>query len=443
MDIKIEQACPQCGAPIVMSEHDRLLTCPYCEVKNFMLSNGAFRYVLQAKTGRHRKEPLLYVPYLRFKGNIFLINEVGIGHKVTDTTQIGIDLPGLPPSLGVRPQAMPVKRLLPQTPGRYLPLTTKARAVLEKVIRLTPLRLERRTFVQSEIVGDGEEMFRNYRTKVETVEYSSHSRFLHRAFIGETVSFVYLPVEAGEEEIIDGVTGSLLMRRNQVSGNFLQGKPFNPRWQVHFMPTLCPRCGWSLDGEGDSLLMTCKNCDTAWALGRKNLEEIRWRMVPGDRQTALYLGFWKISGQIPALDLRSFADFIERTNQPILVRPSWHEREMSFWIPAFKLRPKVFLRVGRQATIGQWRLEPEEGHVIDNLYPVTLPASEAEQSVKVILAASAASRKKIFPFLPKVRLQDTTATLVYLPFVDKGHDWYQPESGITVAKSVLRFGRSL
>jgi DNA-directed RNA polymerase subunit RPC12/RpoP len=445
MDIKIEQACPQCGAPIVISENDRLLTCPYCEVKNFMLSNGgAFRYVLQAKIGRERKEPLLYVPYLRFKGNIFLINEAGIGHKVMDTTQIGIDLPGLPPSLGVRPQAMPVKRLLAKIPGRYLPLTTKARAVLEKAIRLTPLRIEQRKLIRTrQSITYGEEDAYSFSTKVETTEYSSHGRFLHRAFIGETVSFVYLPVEAGERDIIDGVTGSPLMRRDQVSGSLLQGMPFNLRWQVQFMSTLCPRCGWSLDGEGDSLLMTCKNCDTAWALGRKKLEEVRWRMVPGDRQTALYLGFWKISGNIPALEIRSFADFIARTNQPILAQSSWHEREMSFWIPAFKLRPKVFLRVGRQATIGQWRLEPEEGHVTDNLYPVTLPASEAKQSVKVILAASTASRKKIFPFLPKVRLQDATATLVYLPFVDKGHDWYQPESGVTVSKAVLRFGRSL
>ena len=443
MDIKVEQACPQCGAPIVIRETDRLLTCPYCEVKNFMRSNGAFRYYLPPQGENNRDKSIVYVPYFRFKGNIFVINEAGIGYKVMDTTQIGMDLYGLPPSLGIRPQAMPVKRLLPQTPGRYLSLTTRARTVLEKAIRLTPLRVERRETVRKPVTYDGENVVYDISTKIKTVEYSSHSRFLHRAFIGETVSFVYLPVEAGEEDILDGVTGSPLLRRDQVSGNLLQGKPFNPRWQVQFMSTLCPRCGWSLDGEGDSLLMTCKNCDTAWSLGREKLEEVNWQMVPGDRRTALYLGFWKISGQIPALDIRSFGDFIRRTNQPMIVRSAWDQQKMSFWIPAFKLRPKVFLRVGRQATIGQWRLTPREGHVQDNLYAVTLPASEAKQSVKVILAASAASRKKIFPFLPKVRLQDATATLVYLPFVDKGHDWYQPQSGITVAKTVLRFGRSL
>ena len=67
---------------------------------------------------------------------------------------------------------------------------------------------------------------------------------------------------------------------------------------------------------------------------------------------------------------------------------------------------------------------------------VSLPASEARQSVKVILAAAAAARKKIFPFLPKVRLEKTATQLVYLPFVDKGHDWYQPQSGITVSSTL-------
>ncbi len=443
MDIKIEQACPQCGAPIVIKETDRLLTCPYCEVKSFIRSSGTFRYYLPPREDYNRDKSLLYVPYLRFKGNIFVINEAGIGHKVMDTTQVGVDIPGLPPSLGIRPQVMPVKRLVPQISGRYLPLTIKARAVLEKVIRLTPLRVERRETERKLVSYSGQEAVYEFSTKIKTVEYSSHSRFLHRAFIGETVSFVYLPVAAGEEDIIDGVTGNLVVSGERVSDHLLKGTPFNPRWQAEFTSTLCPRCGENLTGEGDCLVMHCANCDTVWALGRKKLEPVTWQMVPGNQKTALYLGFWRIAGEIAALDIRSFGDFIRRTNQPMMVRSAWEQRQMSFWIPAFKLRPKVFLRVGRQATIGQWRLAPREGHVQENLYPVTLPASEAKQSVKVILAASAAGRKKIFSFLPKVRLEKTATTLVYLPFVDKGHDWYQPESGITVSKAVLRFGRSL
>ena len=443
MDIKVEQACPQCGAPIVIKETDRLLTCPYCEVKSFIRANGVFRYYLPPQQENKRDAPLLYVPYLRFKGSIFVVNEAGIGHKVMDTTQIGVDVSGLPPSLGIRPQVMPVKRLVPQISGRYLSLAIKAHAVLEKAIRLTPLRVERRETVRKPVTYDGENVVYDYSTRVKTVEYSAHSRFLHRAFIGETVSFVYLPVDRREDRLVDAVTGNTLLRLEHPAEGLQSATPFKSSWQEKFTATLCPRCGASLAGEGDCLIMTCGNCDTVWALGREKLEPVDWQMVPGDQGTAMYLGFWRISGEIPALDIRSFADFIRRTNQPMIVRPSWEQQKMSFWVPAFKLRPRVFLRVGRQATIGQWRLAPGPGHVTDSMYPVTLPASEARQSVKVILAACAAARKNIFPLLPKVRLEKTTTQLVYLPFVDKGHDWYQPQSGITVSKAVLRFGRSL
>ena len=443
MDIKIEQTCPQCGAPIVIHETDRLLTCPYCEVKSFIRANGVFRYYLPPRHGDRRDTPLLYVPYLRFKGSIFVVNEAGIGHKVMDTTQIGVDVPGLPPSLGLRPQAMPVRRLVPQIPGRYLPLTIKARAVLEKAIRLTPLRLEQRETVRKPVTYEGGEVVYDYSTKVKTVEYSAHGHFLHRAFIGETVSLVYLPVAGRKDRLVDGVTGNTLLRLKHPAEILPSATPFKSGWQEKFTATLCPRCGEILEGEGDCLVMTCGNCDTVWALGREKLEPVNWQMVPGDQDTAMYLGFWRITGEIPVLDIRSFADFVRRTNQAMIVRSSWETQKMSFWIPSFKLRPRVFLRVGRNATINQWRLAPASGHVTDSMYPVTLPASEARQSVKVILAATSAARENIFPRLPLIRLEKTATHLVYLPFVDKGHDWYQPQSGITVAKAVLRFGRSL
>ena len=438
MEIRIEQKCPQCGAPITITESDRLLTCKYCGVKSLMQSVGPFRYYLPPKPGQDPSD-FLYVPYLRFKGNIFLVNDAGLGHKVLDTTMLGVDVPGLPPSLGIRPQAMQIKRLTARQSGRYLPLTIKARDILEKAVRLSPLRLETKKQKMTRVENEGVV----FETVIEKKEYSAHGRYLHRAFIGETVSFVYLPIRVTDDSLFDGVTGDFLMNRKQQNSVLSQGSPFKPRWQVQFMPTLCPHCGWSLEGEGDCLVMTCSNCDTAWSLGARELEQLQWQLVRGDRQTALYLGFWKITGRVPTLDIVSFADFIQRTNQPIVPRPEWYGQSMSYWVPAFKLRPKVFLRTGRQATISQWRMEPKTGHVVPGMYPVTLTVTEAKQSVKVILAASSASQKKIFPLLPKVRLQDVQATLVYLPFNDKGHDWYQPHTGVAISKNVLRFGRTL
>ena len=413
MDIQVEQVCPQCGAPVTLSETDRLLTCPYCGVKNFLQTSGAFRYVLPDRVEELDRDHLLYAPYIRLKSNVFQVSDTGITYRIIDTTQLGFIMPGLPPSLGMRPQAMKLGRLTPQTKGQFLRLSVKAKVILEKAVKLTRLA-----------------------TNVGNTLY-------HRSFIGDTLSFIYLPLNRDETDLYDSVTDTPLIELDKVASYPLKGMSFNPRWQVHFLPTLCPRCGWSLDGEGDCLVLPCSNCDTVWEIGAHGLQQIEWQIQPGDEQTRLYLGFWKVSAHVPSMNIFSFADFIQRTNQPMIPRPQWNDRVMSFWIPAFKLRPKIFLQIGLQVTISQWRLHPEDGHYVPNLYPVTLPKTEARQAIKIILAACATSRKNIFPFLPQTRIKNATKSLVYLPFDDRGHDWVQPQTGAVISKSVLHFGRSL
>ena len=413
MDIKIEQGCPQCGAPVTLSETDRLLSCPYCGVKNFLQSSGAFRYVLPDRLEGPERDHLLYAPYIRLKSNVFQVSDTGITYRIIDTTQLGYIMPGLQPSLGVRPQAMKLQRLTPETQGRFLRLSIKAKVILEKAVQLTELATD---------MGN---------------------TLYHRSFIGDSISFIYLPIRRDETELFDAVTDTPLVELEKVISHPLKGSSFNPRWQVHFLPTLCPRCGWNLEGEGDCLALPCTNCDTLWEIGDQGLKQIDWQIQPGDGLTRLYLGFWKISAHLPNMKILSFADFIRRTNQPMVPKPEWHEQVMSFWIPAFKLRPKIFLQIGRQVTIGQWRLSPEPGHYAPNLYPVTLPKSEARQAVKVTLAACTTSTKNIFPYLPQTRIKNATKSLVYLPFEDRGHDWVQPQTGAVISKSVLRFGRNL
>ena len=414
MEIRVEQPCPQCGGKITLAATHRLLTCPYCGVKNFLQSNGPFRYSLPQKPGIDVEQSLLYAPYLRFKGNVFLVSETGISYRIVDTTQEGFSMPGLPPSLGLRPQAMKLQRLNAENPGRFLRLSRKVPVILEKAARLNNL------------TGKG------------------GKNVYHRAYIGEDVSYIYLPMRRKNNLLIDAVTNTELVDCTKNSAYSLKGSAFNSRWQVNFLTTLCPRCGWNLDGEGDCLVLSCQNCDTNWYLGRKGLEQIHCRIVPGGPDTALYLAYWKISAHIPALKIWSFADFMERTNQPFLIGRLWKERVMSFWIPAFKLRPKTFLQTARRVTIDQWLLaKDQELHSLPNLYPVTLPFTEARQALKLILAATAVSRKSIFPHLPGAQAENITAKLVYLPFIDRKHDWLQPRTGSVIAKSVLQLGRLL
>ncbi len=414
MDIRVEQPCPQCGGAVTLSASDRLLTCPYCGIKNFLQADGPFRYSLPGNVDAAVQDQLLHAPYLRFKGTVFLVSETGISHRVVDTTQAGFPMPGLPPSLGMRPQAMRLARLSAGNPGRFLRLSVKAPVILEKVARIHALSGK-----------DG-------------------SRLYHRAYIGEELSFIYLPLLREDEMLVDVVTGDPLITLAKAASYPLKGSPFNPRWQVKFLATLCPRCGWSLDGEGDCLVLTCSNCDTAWHLGRSGLERIDCRIIPGGLDTAIYLAFWKISAHLPSMKIWSFADFMQQTNQPVVIHNDWRERVMSFWIPAFKLQPRMFLKAGRQATVNQWRFDgDQEMYVLPNQYPVTLPFNEALQAIKVILAASATSPENIFPYLAGAQTENISYSLVYLPFEDRKHDWVQPRTGVVIAKNILRLGRSL
>lgn len=413
MDIQVEQGCPQCGAPITSCEDDRFLACEFCGVKNFLQTSGPFRYVLPDKVEPGKRSDLVYAPYIRLKSNLFHISEKGIACKIIDTTQLGFIMPGLPPSLGLRPQAMKIRRLTPETGGGFLHLSVKAKVILDKAVML------------SKMSGDiGEEL-------------------LHRAFIGDTVSLIYLPLLTDGENLLDAVINSPLTTLERIGDYSLQGTGFNPSWQINFLPAICPKCGWDLEGYKDCLVPACRNCETAWEIGKHGLRNIPWQVQPGDHDTALHLPFWKITAQIPALDILSFADFVRRANLPMVPRPDWQNRAMQFWIPAFKLRPKIFLQVARQATAGQFRLNLETGRNAPDLYPANLPQTEARQAIKVVLAACAVSERNILPHLPGTKVKTAQCTLAYLPFHDRNHDWVQPHTGTVVQKSALRFGRNL
>lgn len=412
MDIRIAQGCPQCGATVPFSEDDQLLTCPYCATCNVVQSQGPSRFALPLPASVLH-EGLLFAPYLRFKGTIYLVSDAGIEHRVIDTTQAANPMPGLPPSLGLRPQAMGVCRLEGQAEHRYLPQTLRANAILEKAVAIADL------------------------------SPGTASGLYHRAYIGESLSYIYLPLAIESGMLVDVITTSSLVSLEEAADSIVQGRGFESAWAVRFNAALCPHCGATLSGERDSRVLPCANCHHAWSVGAEGLQRVDWHLQPGSAETALYLPFWKITAHIPALSIYSFADFIERSNQPLLPRPRWRERAMSLWVPAVKLRPKIFLQAGRQATLGQWLLKPEQGQVVKHLHPVTLPATEARQAAKLMLAATTASPKRIFPYLPQVRLTETMQQLVYLPCLDNGHDWVQPETNITIPKNILRFGRSL
>ncbi len=408
MGFTVEQDCPQCGASIELDETDRLVRCPYCNTKSFLYTPNYPRFVLPHKA---RDREIIYAPYLRFKGNVYYCRGTTVGHRVVDITHVGLPLKWIPVSLGLRPQAMKMKFLTRDTHGSFLKFSVKATDILMRAGSLSSGVSSRRLF--------------------------------HRAFIGETLSLIYLPLYLEENRLFDAVLNRPIANLPEDQDIIGQSVVRTPRWQVSFLATLCPQCGWNLDGERDSVVLICSNCETTWEVAEGKFVQVNFHGVRGEGEHTVYLPFWRIYASVQGLKLNTFADFIRLTNQPRVVRPPMENQEMSFWTPAFKVRPKVYLNLSRQLTLSQYNLQTKEILPKKNLYPVTLPQSEAAQSMKITLASLALNKKDILPQLPRISFKRETSSLVYLPFTVRGQEMIQQQMNISINRNTFEFGRQL
>jgi hypothetical protein len=257
------------------------------------------------------------------------------------------------------------------------------------------------------------------------------------------MSIIYLPLYVENNNLFDAVLNIPMGKLPDGPGFFEAYINKKPKWKIQFIPTLCPQCGWNLEGEKDSVVLTCGNCDTAWEAVKGKFVQVNLELVPGEEDDSVYLPFWKTSAKAEGTEISSFADFIRLTNQPRVVGKDWESEPVSFWSPAFKIRPKIFLNVARQFTISQRHFKFADTISRKNLYPATLPRSEAIQSMKITLAGSAVTKRNIYPHLPSIRFKPQRSTLVYLPFTDNGHEMVQQHMGISINKNSLEFGRKL
>ena len=409
MGFTVEQECPQCGAPIALEETDHLIICPYCNIKNYLFAQDYFRFVLPPKVSNR---DILYAPYMRFKGEAFLCEGATIDHSIVDLTYQGSSYKQLPISLGVRPQAMKMRFVTPGVHGFFLQCSLKPPDVLANVGKRTTAHAPGNVY--------------------------------HRAYIGEAFSLIFLPIFVQGDRIFDAVINKPIAG---LSDNAVFPPPGgNERlsWRITFMATICPHCGGDLEGERDSVVLNCGNCDTAWEAAEGRLIQVDCQVVPGTGKDLRYLPFWKLMVRDAGLGINTYADFIRITKQPLVMQRAWEDRELSFWIPAFKIQPKVFLRLASQMTILQQApIKMQECIPRKNLYPVTLPRGEAAQSLKITLASSAIERRDLFPLLPRCDFAIPQSSLIYLPFKSLGPDIIHEETGISINKNTLKYGRYL
>jgi len=404
----IDHQCPQCGAPAVLTDTDRLFTCEYCKVNSYLQQVGFFRYVLPHRAPADTN--LVYLPYWRFKGMLFASMIDGIHHKFTDISYPAISSRHFPASIGLRSQALRLRFISPDMQGKFFHPQTPIEKILETV--------------------------ENGFTK------SLPRPALYQSHIGESLSIIYSPFYI-RDRVYDAILNkpvSPVLSEDGLADSIPGGQP---DWGIRFLPTLCPSCGWDLEGRRDSLILICRNCDSVWQPERNKFRSIHFRHLTAKDGNAVFLPFWRIKAEISGIRLKSYADMVRIGNLPRVIQDGWENVEFCFWALAFKVRPEVFVRLNRNITLTQPQAPLIEGVPDGRIYPVNLPVNEAAESLKIILASFMKPPGTLLPRLPRIEIRPKSFLLVFIPFQDKHHELVHHNYRMAVNKNLLAMAKNL
>jgi len=409
INLLIEHQCPQCGAPAVLWETDRLFSCEFCRVKSYLIAKDYFRFFLPSKKASENEE-LLYIPFWRFKGMLFSSVASGVIHKFIDISHQAIESHYFPVSVGLRSQALKLRFVSPETSGRFLKPTQS----LDKVFRNIEGRLRQ----------------------------SLPKPVLHQSRIGDAISLLYSPIYI-KNRIYDAVVNEPIspLLPDEFDIAQFQGGP--PKWRLRFLPTLCPRCGWNLEGQRDTLVLFCNNCHSAWYPAGKSLKSLKFGKYPMGENFGIYLPFWRIKADIKGINLKSYADLIQVANLPKVCQEGWEDIGFRFWVPAFKVRPRVFLRLSTHFTLSQPRKSLIDELPEHRYHAVTLPVTEAVESLKINLASFLKPAQRLIECLQDIKIDAQSFVLVYVPFADRHHEYVQSDFQIALNKNILSLSKNL
>jgi hypothetical protein len=264
-----------------------------------------------------------------------------------------------------------------------------------------------------------------------------------KALIGNALSLIYSPFYVTARTVVDAVLNRPVSQ--DLPGDFdgakLPGGP--PDWQIRFIPALCPKCGWDLEGERDSLVLHCRNCRVLWQAGRGKFSRIRVAHLPGENERQLYLPFYRIEASVTGIQIQSLADLVRLANLPKVIQAGWDKVPIHFWFPAFKVRPDDMLRFARNLTLTQPRRELAEGLPGGDIHPVTLPVGEASDGLKIILASFIKPAETMLPRMRDITIRSKAALLVYIPFREERTDFSQPDFQLRINKHLLQYAKHL
>jgi len=403
----IEHQCPQCGAPALLDETDRLFTCKFCRVKSYLTRDDFFRYILPQKT---TGQDLFFFPYWRYKGTLFSCTSDGLDERVVDASLQGVPSRHVPVSVGLRAQTLNLQ---------FAPLDTEYKFIKPSISAADALA----------------QISKRYRI-------SPGKKLFHQEFIGDTLSLIYSPFYI-KDLLYDAILDKPVSFTRPASFDISNFESEPPHWPVRFIATICPHCGWDLSGERDSLVLVCSNCESLWQSSGDKLTKVHFGCLASEFTPDQYLPFWRTTAEISGISLASYADLVKVANLPKVIQAGWESRQFHFWSPAFKIRPKLYTRLSRRLTLSQPEEPPEPMAPVSKIHPITLPPQEAIESAKVTLADIMSPRAKMLPLLSDIEITPLQSHLVLIPFQNKRHELTNPDYHLTVNHNVLQFANSL
>jgi len=406
---QIEHQCPQCGAPVVLEETERLFACPYCKVRLYIASDSILRYYLPPL---QLEEQIAYVPYWRTKGIDFTCRASGVATGVIDRTSLARNSSCFPYSLGVRPQVFKLRFV--------------SRA-LQKAL-LQPIAEPR----------DGHD------EAAAPVVLSGCSLIpdpvLFRVALREVQSLIFSPVGFQGNALCDAIDGKNLGRRMDEVASELSSCG-DEQAEVTFIPTLCPNCGADLIGEKESILLFCSNCQQTWKVAGCALQNVSAAFLAGSKG-ARYLPFWCVQPDLEGLEERLHID-PAKTGGPGRPRIYLDDPAFRFWLPAFKVNASIFLTLAERATVAQPSVDDVAGETADGVYPVTIPAAEAVKLVKVMIALLVGRPEAARPLFERMVARPDDAQLCFIPFSFTGYEFVQEKMRMSLLPNALKYGMNL
>lgn len=409
--LKIALQCPQCGAPLELQETEHIVRCSFCRVRHVISAIPCPCLYVQPRL----QGEMIYVPYWRFKGTSFVLDQGKVSFKIVDATRLARKEQSFPFSLGLKVQTQTISFVQPDTQGRFL----------QPHIPL--------------------------RTAVATIGSGGH-RIGHsgasgkvQTQVGEVTSLVYAPLYLEGHKIWDAISGKELPRDATLWKSLQSERTRVP--YPDFWPALCPTCGWDLSGKRDSLVQFCSGCGQAWMAGERGLLQIQVSLVPGPgKGPYLFLPFWHLEIAVPELEIHTMADFSRIFRRGSRIHPHGGpdgDRPAVFFIPAFKIRPRIFLRLARQMSLVSQFKEVSSGSELGEGFPVTIVQSEAFEALIPVLGHLIRHQKTMESLCSQNGLKLRSARLMYIPFLHQGMDYVHPELNIAIPERALFFSQWL